>query len=137
MSIHFHEQHGLRYHPAYKVWCNLKTRCGNKRHKQFPDYGGRGIDVCISWQNSFAAFWHDMGVGYRPGLTLDRTNNDQGYSKANCRWVSQGVNNINRRNNVFVTTSRGRMTVSEAAKLFSVPYPTVYSRHWRGLPCIL
>ena len=74
----------------------LIERCTNKNHAQFADYGGRGISVCERWRRSFFAFVVDMKE--RPdGMTLDRIDNDAGYSKINCRWATKKQQEKNRR----------------------------------------
>jgi hypothetical protein len=81
---------------TYMVWKAMRQRCNNPRHADYPYYGGRGITVCERW-NSFANFLADMGE-QSPGLTLDRQNNDNGYSPDNCRWVTRATQAANRRN---------------------------------------
>ena len=63
------------------------SRCSNSNIPDYRYYGGRGITVCKRWRNSFSAFLEDMGESN--GMTLDRINNDKGYSKSNCRWASR------------------------------------------------
>jgi hypothetical protein len=70
-------------------------RCHRITHHAFKDYGERGIFVCDEWR-TFDGFYADMGA--RPeGLTLERLNNSQGYSKANCVWASVTEQSRNRR----------------------------------------
>jgi hypothetical protein len=70
-------------------------RCCNPNSTHYSYYGGRGIAVCKRWR-SFENFLADMGE--RPlGLTLDRTNNARGYSRANCKWVTRKEQANNRR----------------------------------------
>jgi hypothetical protein len=79
--------------PTYETWRGMIDRCTNQGHVSFSRYGGRGIVVCERWR-TFANFLVDMGE--RPaGKTLDRRNNDLGYSVENCRWATnqeQGQN---------------------------------------------
>jgi hypothetical protein len=71
-------------------------RCTNRKLKCWPNYGGRGITVCKRWKVSFQAFRDDMGE--RPnGRTLDRIDNERGYSPANCRWATRTQQNQNQR----------------------------------------
>jgi hypothetical protein len=66
----------------------MKGRCLNPNNTSYPDYGGRGIEVCERWLHSFENFLADMGE--RPtGMTLDRKSNDGNYTKRNCRWATR------------------------------------------------
>lgn len=82
----------------YRIWSNMKNRCINHNCKAFPNYGGRGITVCAEWLHDFKAFqeWA-LSHGYRDGLTLDRIDNDKGYSSDNCRWATKAEQSQNRR----------------------------------------
>ena len=90
--------HGLRKHPLYGVWNDMKCRCRNKTHHKHEYYGARGITVCDEWLNDFQAFYlWAMANGYGPGLEIDRRNNDLGYSPDNCRLATRTEQNRNRR----------------------------------------
>ncbi len=90
------EYHGMVETPEYNIWTHMKGRCNNPKDARYADYGGRGIKVCRRWANSFAAFYNDMGK--RPeGLTLERINNDKGYSPKNCKWATYQEQNENKR----------------------------------------
>lgn len=91
---------GISKHPLYAIWSAMNVRCYSAHYKQWKDYGGRGIGVCISWRHpssvGFINFLKDMGE--RPdGYTLDRKDNDKDYSPDNCRWIERRVQGFNRR----------------------------------------
>jgi hypothetical protein len=90
--------HGMNGHPAHTAWDNMKSRCNNPSHPRFHLWGGRGITYDTRWED-FSVFWEDMKATWKEGLTLDREDNDGPYCKANCRWVTQKVQQNNRRNN--------------------------------------
>lgn len=88
--------HGMHKTRQYQTWADMKTRCDNVKHKWYPEYGGRGITYQESWV-SFEAFWEDMKENYQDHLTLDRIDNDSGYSKENCRWAQAKQQSHNQR----------------------------------------
>lgn len=80
---------------AYNCWINMRQRCRNPRHPNYADYGGRGIDICPEWE-TLEGFIASIGVP-PDGLTLERLDNNKGYSKENCAWVTMAVQNENKR----------------------------------------
>lgn len=88
--------HGMHNTRQYQTWADMKTRCDNVKHKWYPEYGGRGIGYQESW-SSFESFWEDMQENYQDHLTLDRIDNDKGYSKENCRWAEAKFQSHNQR----------------------------------------
>jgi len=80
----------------------MRERCLNPKNKRYPDWGGRGITICERW-NDFALFLQDMSE--KPdGTSLDRIDNDAGYSPSNCRWSTPKEQANNRRNRKAKTT---------------------------------
>lgn len=87
--------HGMKHTKIYNVWAAMIQRCSNPNNKDYTHYGGRGITVCERWLK-FENFYTDMG-DIPTRLELDRIDNNSGYSKDNCRWVTHQDNLLNRR----------------------------------------
>ena len=105
--------HGKTNTREFQTWVRIKYRCNNSKSKDFKNYGERGITVCERWMDSFENFAKDMGS--RPeGMTIERIDNDKGYSKENCCWATTKAQNRNKRNVVF---SGGKCQSEWAAEL--------------------
>jgi hypothetical protein len=97
------EKHKLSNHKLYGTWRQMVQRCYNIKAKSYANYGGRGITVCMEWQDikNFIE-WAEETHPNIEGMSLDRIDNDKGYSPENCRWVdkiTQATNQSMKKNN--------------------------------------
>ena len=120
--------HGMVGTRVYRIWGKMKERCYNRNHDAYKNYGGRGITVCDEWQRFKPFCEWAMANGYADNLTLDRKDNDKGYSPENCRWVTMNEQENNRRNNRIITFHGESLTVSQWAERNSISPSTLYSR---------
>lgn len=118
---------------AYHAWYNAIDRCHNPKALHYDTYGARGITVDDSWQgeDGFLRFLEDMGEPPK-GTTLDRTDNDRGYSPGNCRWATWLEQGNNRRDNRFVTAKGETHTLSQWARILGIKYDTLKTWNRRG-----
>ena len=126
---HKNRTHGQSKSPTYTSWALMKQRCYNENDVAYDDYGGRKIQVCERWRNSFEAFQSDMGD--RPSLlhSIDRyPDKDGDYEKSNCRWATPSQQNRNRRSNVLLTFQGKTMCISEWAEFIGLPRKTLEKR---------
>mgnify|MGYP007003809897 CR=1 FL=1 len=106
--------HGISNSRLFSIWSAMKKRCYNKNFFQYNHYGGRGITICPEWLHNFQAFYDwAMANGYRDDLTIERKNNDKGYSPDNCRWATNKEQQNNKRTNRILTLNGETHTVSE------------------------
>lgn len=111
---------------AYIIWVGMKQRCKNPKDPYFHCYGEKGISVCERWE-AFENFLADMGDPPQ-GLTLDRINPKEGYSKDNCRWSSAKEQARNRSNTIFFRCGEFKAPAIDIASRIGVKYGTVLNR---------
>lgn len=102
------------------IWRSMIKRCTLKTDKSYKNYGGRGITVCDRWKASYDAFLDDMGFKPFSNATLDRIDNDKGYSPENCRWSTYAEQNRNKRTNVNIEYNGVTMCLEDWAKSLKI-----------------
>lgn len=115
----------------YKIWGSMVQRCTNPNAPRFSDYGGRGIGVSDEWRK-FDNFYRDMGPRPGKGYTVERINNDEGYSKSNCKWATRAEQSRNTRRNRMIETPMGTMLLCDAAEKSGIPMTVLWKRLKRG-----
>lgn len=114
---------------AYRAWVSMKRRCSATVGDTFANYGARGIGYCDRWK-AFTNFLADMGNPPSEKHTLERKNNDDGYSPENCKWATRTEQNNNKRDTIKID---GR-TISELSASSGVARDTIYRRLRRNWP---
>ena len=118
------KKHGKFGTPEYWVWHAMLQRCGNPNNKAFNHYGARGIKVVARWKK-FENFLADMGSRPSPKHSIERRNNNKGYSPSNCYWATIAQQANNKRNTLLV----GGLPLVEWARKNKMPYTTAYARY--------
>ena len=113
--------------PLFSVWRNMKVRCLLPTNSNYPLYGGRGITIDPRWL-VFKDFQQDMLNTYKPGLKLDRIDNDKGYSKDNCKWSTDKEQANNRRSSRFVEYRGMRKTLAQWIDTLHLKSSTIRQR---------
>jgi hypothetical protein len=116
----------------YGAWRAAKHRCTNQKSAAYPSYGGRGITMCDEWMNDPRAFYRDMGPCPK-GLSLDRIDNNRGYSPDNCRWTDQKTQSRNQRRGISITHDGLTLPIKEWAERTGIDYRTLLMRWRKGL----
>ena len=114
----------------YNSWRGMKERCYNSNNKAFKYYGGKGIEVCTSWQ-PYKGFkeWAILN-GYEEGLTIDRLDSNKNYEPSNCVWIphvdnvikSNSTRYLERYNNAKEYWKSNKCTGTYLAELFGVSF---------------
>jgi hypothetical protein len=129
-------RHGHRFERktsrTYATWAGITARCRNPNHRSYPNYGGRGITVCDRWLD-FRNFSHRHGER-PPRRTIERKDNDRGYSPDNCRWATRTQQARNRRSTRLVPLDGRMMPLAEALAKQGLRPGTFFMRMRRGWP---
>lgn len=125
--------HGEQYKKERSVWHSMKARCYNPKNHAYHRYGGRGITMSKRWLNSFDNFFDDMG--FKPdGYCIDRINNNKGYSKNNCKWVTYKENANNTRRNILININGKNKSIEQISKETGLKIQTILYRYHKGKP---
>jgi hypothetical protein len=122
-------EHGRSGTPEHRVWLAMRRRCYLKSCKDYPEYGGRGIEVWRVWRDDFGAFIEDVGPRPSPRHTLERLDNNGNYEPGNVAWVLPKTQARNRRTTLWVFHGGETMSLAEAAERADIPYKRAWELH--------
>lgn len=124
--------HGATNTQLHKTWKGIKARCNNPNHKNYQQYGGRGIKMCPEWEADFGAFaaWC-YSQGYHAGLTVDRKDNSKGYNPENCRLLTMHGQTRNKHDNVIVDGKVLADFIADICKETGLKPGGVYYRYYK------
>lgn len=121
-------KHGGTGSKLYQAWVNMRQRTGNPNHKEYKNYGGRGIYVCDEW-NDYENFktWA-LENGYKDNLSIDRIDVNGNYCPENCRWADFETQQNNKRYNRFISHNGKTQTITQWSKETGISRNTLDSR---------
>lgn len=123
--------HDMSKSAIYKVWNSMNQRCRNANSPMYSDYGGRGISVCLEWQDSFETFRDHVAAldNYaEKGYSIDRIDNDGDYEPGNVRWATRAEQVRNRRSTRLITYNNKTQCLADWAKELGMNYSTLRVR---------
>ena len=118
-------KHGMAHTRLYKIWNNIKHRCG--KDKNYVD-----VSYCLEWKDFEKFYKWAMENGYQDNLTIERINSNGNYCPENCRWATLKEQARNTNRNVFIVFKGRKITVGELAEISGLKYNTVWARLKRG-----
>lgn len=125
--------HSLINNRLYRIWHNMRRRCYETQHQAYKNYGAKGIGVCETWKQNFDSFeaWA-LQNGYTAVLTLDRHNNNEGYSPENCHWIPKREQLYNRSCTVWYTVNNITLTQQEWEQKLNCARGSLYQVKHQG-----
>lgn len=124
-----HRMTGTRFH---NIWHAMVSRASNPEDRDYCRYGGAGRGVSEDWRD-FRNFYRDMFDTYSDELTIDRIDNDLGYSKENCRWTTNMIQQSNKNNNREVWYDGWPMHLAEFCRVSGMSRGAATARLNKGM----
>lgn len=131
-ATQFKKLHGMSGTKEFNAWLAMKKRC-----ETYPTYLAKGVKVCGLWQNSFKAFYSELGDCPADKNSIDRIDNSKGYEPGNCRWATTKEQNNNYDQNINIEINGVTKNVSQWAEVFGVKRKTIYERLRKGMNPVL
>lgn len=116
----------------YRVWAGIKNRCKNPNFKYFSDYGGRGIKICLSWEEYTKFKEWAINSGYQEGLTIERIDVNGDYEPNNCKWITMAEQGKNKRWSKKILYNGKEYTIKELSEVSGIKERTIRERYNRG-----
>lgn len=125
--------HGMCFSRLYHIWNGMKQRCENPNTISYKYYGGKGVNVCKEWRDSFESF-KDWAIshGYSDDLTIDRIDANGDYCPENCRWATNKEQQNHTSYNRLYTYCGETHNVMQWAEKVGMSANMLYKRLQRG-----
>lgn len=125
--------HNLTNSRLYGIYKNMISRCYREKDIHYKSYGMRGITVCDEWKEDKSTFFEwATSNGYKDNLTIERKNNNLGYCKENCTWVTKEEQYKNKRQNIMITYNGKTLCASDWSKLTGIDAQKIRWRYKKG-----
>lgn len=131
ISKQINTRHGFAGSKIYDRWQGMILRCNNPNNPKYASYGGRGITVCNRWLN-FNFFLNDMGMPPK-GTSLDRIDNNKGYTPDNTRWATVSQQSRNKRTNYWITFNGETKILQDWAEQYRMAPESLKQRLKKGM----
>lgn len=115
----------------YRIFIGMHSRCEIPTNTHYENYGGRGIKVCDEWSGKDGFFYFykwSMENGYEKNLSIDRKDNEKGYSPDNCQWATFDEQIRNRRVSKNFIYQGKKVNLKDVAEAENVTYGKLYFR---------
>jgi hypothetical protein len=114
-------KHGMSKSAEHRIWSVMHQRCYNPNNHKYLRYGGRGIEICKRWRDSFQNFYVDMGPRPTSAHSIERKDNNGNYEPKNCVWATIAQQSRNTRTNKFITIDGITLCVVDWCKAMNIP----------------
>lgn len=121
-----HGKHGTR---LYRIWKGIHARCDHPIGKS---QCYKNVFYCDEWKNFEPFYEWSMSHGYQDNLSIDRIDNDRGYSPDNCRWVTLSQQSINKKTTRFIQYKGYIKALSEWVSIYQFNRINFYRRVEKG-----
>jgi hypothetical protein len=125
--MRYNKSHGMSRTRFYRIWWKMKERCTDQTSTNYHKYGAKGVTICERWLD-FNNFYEDMYSTYTDELTLDRIENEKGYTPENCRWATYKEQNRNKTDNTVVEYKGETLTLAEIVEKYNLKKNTFFGR---------
>lgn len=123
-----HRESGTK---LYRKWISILRRCESPKCPYYKNYGARGITVCDEWHDYLTFKKWVEETQPSEDFTIDRIDNNKGYSPENCRWASKKSQANNRRSNILIEYQGETHNLTEWSEILGFNYKSVHNRMYK------